>query len=432
MQYLEDFLEMLESVPPEIRYITNQMRLHDVSPEESEALHKKIETFMEEKDSMSPEERDVIANEIRATQREHTNKATVRCDLAKKLRTIFDLYKSRFEEDLHNFKLELEAEAPGVTEAIEKKYNEQQKLSHETNNSRRSNGCGIENLALYYTGEDDQLIYNSDCEISRSSMGGQTPRHNSHGDLDIPPQLFDKLGLQNIRNRSSTFGTKIEDPDTTQNKRRRTITSTPNLNTPTTHMTDFTEPWFRDPSGAITPNFCMSPNTISNNKVTLGTYQETSHLSSNQVSSSYDLKDSNSKLGRQRRLTSRMQDVINDTNYIDTGRRRSNVYPPMQTAVMSTFLRNFNDRDQTPVSGTTASDEDEEESDEDDGEEENNGRLWCKCREKSYGLMVKCDNEDCQYRWFHGDCVGITPSNRPAENEKWLCSFCLQRIRNLK
>lgn len=198
---------------------------------------------MEVKDVMTPEQRDVAINEIRAIQREHANKANIRCDLVKKLRVIFDLYKNRFEEDLRNYKLELEAEAPGVTETIENKYNEAQRLSRESGNLRRTNGYGIENLVVYYPDGEESLIYNSDCEVSRSSIGGQTPRHNSHGDIDIPPQLFDKLSQQGLRDRSSTFTSKLEDTETSQTKRRRTtIASLPTVNTPNTKcMTDFSE-----------------------------------------------------------------------------------------------------------------------------------------------------------------------------------------------
>ncbi|CEF66224.1 Inhibitor of growth protein 3 [Strongyloides ratti] len=429
MQYLEDFLEMLESVPPEIRYITNQMRLNDVSLEESEALHKKIESFMEVKDVMTPEQRDVAINEIRSIQREHANKANIRCDLVKKLRVIFDLYKNRFEEDLRNYKLELEAEAPGVTETIENKYNEAQRLSRESGNLRRTNGYGIENLVVYYPDGEESLLYNSDCEVSRSSIGGQTPRHNSHGDIDIPPQLFDKLSQQGLRDRSSTFTSKLEDTDTSQTKRRRTIATLPTVNTPNTKcMTDFTEEWFRDTSRTITPNFCMSTDTINTDKMSLGSYKD-----SNQESFDYK-KNRNG-----RRLINKSEEIIGDDGCISQSRRghrySSGNTPDIAslTSTLNTCNNNIINRDQTPASITSLSDdEDNEIVDEEDEEEENDNRIWCKCREKSYGLMVKCDNDDCEYRWFHGDCVGITPNNKPGINEKWLCQFCQQRIRSIK
>uniref|UniRef100_A0A0K0G0X9 Inhibitor of growth protein n=1 Tax=Strongyloides venezuelensis TaxID=75913 RepID=A0A0K0G0X9_STRVS len=431
MQYLEDFLEILESVPPEIRYITNQMRLNDVSLEESENLHKKIESFMEVKDIMTPEQREAAINEIRSIQHEHTNKANIRCDLVKKLRTIFDLYKNRFEEDLRNYKLELEAEAPGVTETIENRYNENQRLSRESGNLRRTNGYGIENLVMYYPDGEESLIYNSDCEVSRSSMGGQTPRHNSHGDIDIPPQLFDKLSQQGLRDRSSTFTTKLEDSETNPTKRRRTIATLPTMNTSNTKcMTDFTEAWFRGPSGAITPNFCMSPNTINTNKVSLGSYQD-----SNQVP--FDYKKSRN--GRQSRLSNKSHEIIGDNGCINESRRGSRYSSrhtpdtPSFTSALNTCNNNLINREHTPASVISLSDDEESEIvDEEDEEEENDNRIWCKCREKSYGLMVKCDNDDCEYRWFHGDCVGITPNNKPSINEKWLCQYCQQRIRNIK
>lgn len=45
---------------------------------------------------------------------------------------------------------------------------------------------------------------------------------------------------------------------------------------------------------------------------------------------------------------------------------------------------------------------------------------YCYCEEISYGEMVACDNDDCERKWFHFQCVGLTV----APEGNWLCREC--------
>ena len=55
-----------------------------------------------------------------------------------------------------------------------------------------------------------------------------------------------------------------------------------------------------------------------------------------------------------------------------------------------------------------ASDDDDDE----EGDEDNS--LYCLCQRPSFGEMIGCDNDNCDYQWFHYECVGIKqqPSGR--------------------
>ena len=50
--------------------------------------------------------------------------------------------------------------------------------------------------------------------------------------------------------------------------------------------------------------------------------------------------------------------------------------------------------------------------------------VYCYCQRVSFGEMIACDNEDCAIEWFHFECVGLTPENRPKG--KWYCKECTQ------
>ncbi|WVQ96473.1 hypothetical protein IAU59_003578 [Kwoniella sp. CBS 9459] len=50
--------------------------------------------------------------------------------------------------------------------------------------------------------------------------------------------------------------------------------------------------------------------------------------------------------------------------------------------------------------------------------------IYCICQQKSYGEMIGCDNEKCEYEWFHVKCVDITG---PAP-DTWFCPDCVKKL----
>ena len=59
-----------------------------------------------------------------------------------------------------------------------------------------------------------------------------------------------------------------------------------------------------------------------------------------------------------------------------------------------------------------------------------NEPTYCYCNRVSFGEMIGCDNPDCAIEWFHYECVGIGPENRPKGS--WYCKDCtaLQKAEN--
>ncbi|KAF2186644.1 hypothetical protein K469DRAFT_142522 [Zopfia rhizophila CBS 207.26] len=69
------------------------------------------------------------------------------------------------------------------------------------------------------------------------------------------------------------------------------------------------------------------------------------------------------------------------------------------------------------MSGVGAADQEEDESDD---------TKYCFCQRVSFGDMVACDNDNCQYQWFHWECVGI--KEEPVGD--WLCPDCKKQPAN--
>lgn len=59
-------------------------------------------------------------------------------------------------------------------------------------------------------------------------------------------------------------------------------------------------------------------------------------------------------------------------------------------------------------------------------EDESDDTKYCFCQRVSFGDMVACDNDNCQYQWFHWECVGI--KEEPVGD--WLCPDCRKQPPN--
>lgn len=46
--------------------------------------------------------------------------------------------------------------------------------------------------------------------------------------------------------------------------------------------------------------------------------------------------------------------------------------------------------------------------------------LYCYCNRISFGKMIACDNDSCEYEWFHLGCVGLME----IPKGKWFCEYC--------
>jgi chromatin modification-related protein YNG2 len=80
------------------------------------------------------------------------------------------------------------------------------------------------------------------------------------------------------------------------------------------------------------------------------------------------------------------------------------------------------------------------------GETDGDDTIYCTCQNKSYGEMIGCDNDNCEFEWvslrpshstlscpvfggrtdvvqFHIKCVGVTP---PLP-ETWYCPDCIKK-----
>ncbi|KAF2196311.1 hypothetical protein GQ43DRAFT_476444 [Delitschia confertaspora ATCC 74209] len=112
--------------------------------------------------------------------------------------------------------------------------------------------------------------------------------------------------------------------------------------------------------------------------------------------------------------------------------KKANPHQPLRKQLTSKTLKSKRNR---PKNGsraspsTTADDESASGSDDEEmtgmagdaqEEDESDDTKYCFCQRVSFGDMVACDNENCQFQWFHWECVGI--KEEPVGD--WLCPDC--------
>lgn len=57
------------------------------------------------------------------------------------------------------------------------------------------------------------------------------------------------------------------------------------------------------------------------------------------------------------------------------------------------------------------------------GENELDSKVYCTCRQVSYGEMIGCDDDDCEIEWYHVACLNLDK----APEGNWICPQCIER-----
>ncbi|KAK3925070.1 Inhibitor of growth protein 3 [Frankliniella fusca] len=122
MLYLEDYLEMIEHLPQELRDRFTDMREMDLGVQNSiDGLEKKVKAFFANAKRLPKQERDAEHDCIRKEYYKTLEDADEKVQLASQMYELVDRYLRRLDSELFKFKIELEADNAGITEILEKR-----------------------------------------------------------------------------------------------------------------------------------------------------------------------------------------------------------------------------------------------------------------------------------------------------------------------
>lgn len=110
---------------------------HRLVPDSMDSLEKKVKTFFANAKKMKPCEKEVEYETIRKEYYKTLEDADEKVHLANQMYDLVDRYLRRLDQELHKFKMELEADNKGITEILEKRSLELDQPP--TNSSQKEN-----------------------------------------------------------------------------------------------------------------------------------------------------------------------------------------------------------------------------------------------------------------------------------------------------
>ncbi|KAL4708987.1 hypothetical protein ACJJTC_005848 [Scirpophaga incertulas] len=393
MLYLEDYLEMIEHLPQELRDRFTEMREMDLSVQNNmDTLEKRVRTLFGgcRKGEISSDQANTEFADIRQGYNKTLEEADEKVTLANQMRDLVDRYLRRLDTELHKFKCELEADNKGITELLEKRSLELDVSNNHTSTS--NNNHYKENR---YRIRPEKRRDSWAARDSRSHNNNATT-NLSRTDSAIQAALGrDSYSLGHAGSAIAAAASQAIAATQQMQQGRRTASLKASyeavaggeLAHHTVHATHHTH----DHGHGLTATHTQSTSVHG--------HTTTSHSHTNSSTSS-------NKRQKQKKTS------YSSTSSVSTHSQ--------QTAAIAS-------RSSSPtVVGNVVSNVPIEEPIEEEWTYDPNEPRYCICNQVSYGDMVACDNQDCPYEWFHYPCVGITA---PPKG-KWYCPQCQSARRN--
>ncbi|CAI4231694.1 unnamed protein product [Auanema sp. JU1783] len=382
MLFLDDFLEMLDELPSELKERCAELRsLDEVVQTGLEKNDQAILEYFNEAERMSETEKQERYQQLKTEYQRLRTLAEDKVAIAERMQELVEKYVQHLEKEKTHFKYELEADNPGVTENIETRFSTyvQSVISMRKERKRKHNNNGQNGSSQLY---QDMLSkprkMSSDDFLLSSAV---------QSDLGLVDDDLFPLSLSSHHNNSHAISNRMKkDRDDHQPKKRPSIShSLKNSASVSSSLTGL---------GGMSP--AVSEKSWSGSVAADDHSPNSSFLGASFGLSTPALSfvGAESRHGRPRKLTSRVQEMF--------------------TEAVQRQRRHHSNSHQVELDGDL-----EENSDSDD-----NCRSWCFCGSPSYGQMVACDNKQCRYQWFHYGCVGV----ESIPKGKWYCPDCSSRL----
>uniref|UniRef100_A0A914H0F9 Inhibitor of growth protein n=1 Tax=Globodera rostochiensis TaxID=31243 RepID=A0A914H0F9_GLORO len=478
MHYLEDAIELLEYLPDELRKKCKELQQLDVQYSVAfDKLQRDSRYLFDNIGQMEPFGLEQKNRELLGKFQSVHDIGSGKVQVAEYLQLTLEKYQERVAKDLAEFKTELEAENPGETELIEKNF--VQTMSA-TSSSVGLSADVLENLSCASDSLGQQIIHplrpfapaamaehlNGD-EMFEGSASTETEpiskgqRAQQFDDFRIPSnQLNRRPSLLDAPTSSSATLMAYEDIfDAEVAIPAKKLKPTPiprflaHVGAVQQQETVEMDHQREGSASSISTTSTSFPSTLSAKvemecadfgPVAVVPSHIPHHARQPSLARMPLLAGAQaSRHGRPRKLTKKVEQMLiagttratgpprmegsartsSRANSLTSGRtfqtgvrrRRRRKRPFGEEGVEDEFEEAVEDEDRYSYQ-----DEEEEEDEEGDGEEADDNKTWCICKQRSHGNMVACDNKNCQFEWFHYECVGITQEPRG----EWYCPTC--------
>ncbi|RWS14695.1 Inhibitor of growth protein 3-like protein [Dinothrombium tinctorium] len=402
MLYLEDYLEMIEHLPQELRDRFTEMREMDLQVHNAmDNLDEQVKQFFANAKRMRADQKEAEYNRIKQEYMKTLEDAEEKVHIANQIYELVEKYLKRLDQELQKFKIELEADNAGITEILEKRSleldNPPQTVVNHIKERRKHNIHNNVNAASSVANSsipNDTVTTGSSTIYVTNNIGSNRSKSNS-----LTPLSALVSGANNNTNGNLLLSTSLNNTSASP-----VSCSSANTSAVLPHPS---------PLGYIGAGNTAIAAAAS--QAIAATQQMQQGRRTASLKASYEA------------INAGLQTISCDFNPLREG--------PVTSTVNSGILNNGEGpstglQRATKRSRTSSQFHDTDESSEAPGLDGNgeqndwtfdpNEPRYCLCNQVSYGDMVACDNADCQYEWFHYGCVGIT---QPPKG-KWFCPSC--------
>ncbi|XP_068021238.1 inhibitor of growth protein 3 isoform X2 [Melanerpes formicivorus] len=372
MLYLEDYLEMIEQLPMDLRDRFTEMREMDLQVQNAmDQLEQRVNEFFMNAKKNKPEWREEQMTSIKKDYYKALEDADEKVQLANQIYDLVDRHLRKLDQELAKFKMELEADNAGITEILERRSLELDTPSQPVNNHHAHSHTPVEkrkhNPSSHHSTTDHVPEKKFKSEALLSTLTSDASKENTPGSgagaiTMAAAQAVQATAQMKEGRRTSSLKASYEAFKNNDFQLGREFSLS------------------RDSSGysssalASTLTQTLSSSTTDSRS---GRKSKNNNKSSSQQSSS---SSSSSSLSSCSSSSALAQELSQQTAVIPDSDSNSQVdwtYDP-------------------------------------------NEPRYCICNQVSYGEMVGCDNQDCPIEWFHYGCVGLTE----APKGKWYCPQC--------
>ncbi|XP_071546232.1 inhibitor of growth protein 3 isoform X1 [Panulirus ornatus] len=374
MLYLEDFLEVIEQIPQEIRDRTTDLRELDLGIQNtSDQLEEQIKTFFGNAKKMKPQERDAEYEKIRKEYYKLLDDADEKVNIATNMHDLLERYMRKLDQELEKFKCELEADSPGITEVLEKRSLE---LDEPIRDNQKENRYVVMNSSSRST-ERRQSSTPSTVTVKKEER--VEPNLTSSMSVSPPPSSTISYTLGHMGAGSNAIAAAASQAiaatqQMQQGRRTASLKASYDAITSGVQPTEFSigselanAAQTALAASALPQETCSSTNSGSTSTGSSNKKQKKKHSSVSNLSTTTVMDASPAP----------SDDLLQDSLIDPNSENPDWTYDP-------------------------------------------NEPRYCICNQVSYGDMVACDNPKCPVEWFHYPCVGITA---PPKG-KWYCPQC--------
>ncbi|XP_042577766.1 inhibitor of growth protein 3-like isoform X1 [Cyprinus carpio] len=403
MLYLEDYLEMIEQLPMDLRDRFTEMREMDLQVQNAmDQLEQRVNEFFTNAKKNKPEWREEQMEIIKKDYYKALEDADEKVQLANQIYDLVDRHLRKLDQELAKFKMELEADNAGITEILERRSLEMDSPSQPVNNHHVHSHATVEKRKY------------------------STPAH--HTTEHVPEKKFKSEALLSTltsdASKENTPGCRVNNTSSSN--------SVYNVNSSQT-LSSYIPAGPTAGAGAISMAQSHAIKSTTQIKTTMKEGRRTSSLKA-----SYEAVKNNDFLGREFALSrdtsgyssSALANTLtqplmsNNSSDSRTGRKtKGNTKSSNHQSSSSSSSSSLSSCSSSSALAhelvqTTVTETDT--SSQVDWTYDPNEPRYCICNQVSYGEMVGCDNQDCPIEWFHYGCVGLTE----APKGKWYCPQC--------